>query len=51
MMGLLASGSGWESLQGGKTGLWWYEICTANWLGNDKNGPKNAELDDGEPGG
>jgi hypothetical protein len=36
---------------GGKTGLWWYEICTANWLGNDKNGPKNAELDDGEPGG
>jgi hypothetical protein len=32
------------SLEG--TGLWWYEICTAKWLNNDKNRPENAELED-----
>ncbi len=65
MMWWLALGSGWESLQGGITlverNLWeslqggqnsggMKFVQQVGWE-NDKNGPKNAELEDREPGG
>ncbi len=50
MMGFLASGYGWESLQGGQDSGGTKFVQQMDWK-NNKNGPKNAELEDGEPGG
>ncbi len=50
MMGLLALFSGWESLRwGGQDSGGTNFVQQIDWV-NDKNGPKNAELEDGEPG-
>ncbi len=50
MMGSLSSGSGWESLQGGRI-LVVRNLHSKLAVRMIKNGPKNAELEDGEPGG